>query len=117
MLTKLDVDALISKTQALKAVCTPGMALPLCFLMLLPTQITEAPFVICSTSWHSHTAEVLYGLSLSPVTACFGSLQHWDGAFVLLPRTAPFSDTQGTICSLHTMAFSSPLVCFDVSHV
>ena len=81
MLTKLDVDALISKTQALKAVCTPGVALPLCFLILLPTQITEAPFVVCSISWHFHTAEILYGLSLSPVTACCGTLQHRHGAF------------------------------------
>ena len=49
MLAKLDVYASIGKAELLKTISSPSMALAFCLLILLSTQISQAPFVVCST--------------------------------------------------------------------
>ena len=85
VLTELYIDAAVSKAQFLQPVCTPGMALALCLLILLPTQIPEAPLVVCATGKHGAITG-LYDKHSMPFSQCWSSsslvrpLQLWNTA-------------------------------------
>lgn len=49
VLAKLDIDASIGEAELLKTISSPGMALAFRLLILFSAQVSQAPFVVCST--------------------------------------------------------------------